>query len=178
MNRTEKVSKWKFGFFLVWQEERESRWLKSMSAQGWHLKQVMVFLYRFEKGEPRDYEYSFDFITGGRTDLQEYRGLVEDTGWQYIDNMGGWQYFRIDADKAEGAEIYTDMDSLKAKYRRVLAFLCLSGFPLAMMFMSGSLDRLVENNSPLIYPIAVIMVMLLYAIFRLSIMVLRKQLRR
>jgi len=129
MNRIEKVSKWKFGFFLVWQEGRESRWLKSMSAQG----------------------------------------------WQYIDNMGGWQYFRIDADKAAGAQIYTDMDSLKAKYRRVLAFLCLSGFPLAMMFMTGSLDRLVENNSPLIYPIAAIMAMLLYAIFRLTIMLLRKQ---
>jgi len=175
MNRTEKVSKWKFGFFLVWQEERESRWLKSMSAQGWHLKQVVVFLYRFEKGEPRDYEYSLDFITGAKADLQEYRGLVEDTGWQYIDNMSGWQYFRIDADKAESAEIYTDMDSLKAKYRRVLVFLCLSGFPLTWMFVTGSLDRLIENNSPLIYPIAAIMVLLLYAIFRLTIMMLRKQ---
>jgi len=171
---TEKQTTWKFGFFPVWQEGRESRWLRSMSAKGWHLKRVCLVFFQFEKGEPADYEYTLDFIIEANTDMQEYRGLIEDSGWQYIDNMSGWQYFRIDADKAKDAEIYTDEDSLKGKYRRVLAILSLSGLPLFIMFLTGSMNRPYITGTFLIYLIGCLMVFMLYAIIRMLLLVLRK----
>jgi len=166
-------TKWKFRFIAVWQEGKEVLWLKSMSAQGWHLKRVCFLWYEFEKGEPHDYEYTLDFRIEARTDMQEYRGLIEDSGWEYIGHMGGWQYFRIDADQAACAEIYTDAESLKSKYKRVLLLLCLSGLPLFVIFMNGGLNRPAITDSFLIYVIGTISALLLYSILRTLLLILR-----
>jgi hypothetical protein len=171
---TKKQSRWKFGFFPVWQEGREGRWLKSMSANGWHLKKVRLFFYQFEKGEPRDYEYVLDFVNETGADMQEYRGLIEDTGWQYIDKMSGWQYFRIDANKAKNAAIYTDTESLKDKYRRILTMLGVSGLPLMLFVVTGSLDRPYITDTFLVYVIGALMAFWFYAVIRMSVLILRK----
>jgi len=118
MRRPEKNRVTKFRFFTVWQEGKEEQWFKTMSAKGWHLSRVGLLNYEFEKGEPRAYEYALDFRVEARRDLQEYLGLVVDSGWEHLGNMGGWQYFRIDADKAELAPIYSDKESLAGKYRQ------------------------------------------------------------
>jgi len=174
MENPAKVTRWKVRFFAVWQEGREAAWLKSMSADGWHLKRVLPLFYQFEKGEPQDYEYTLDFMIEARTDMQEYRNLIEDAGWEYVGDMSGWQYFRIDADKEQDAVIYSDEESLKGKYRRVLAILCLSGLPLFTLFLTGGLNRPAVTGTFLIYVIATLMVFLLYAIFRTALLVIRK----
>ncbi len=148
MNSPANETMWKFRFIAVWQEGKEVLWLKSMSAQGWHLKKVSFLMYQFEKGEPHDYEYSLDFRIEARTDMQEYRGLIEDSGWQYVGHMGGWQYFRIDADKAADAEIYSDTESLKGKYKRVLLLLCLSSLPLVRRPTSSGFRGRISRSSP------------------------------
>jgi len=171
---TEKKSMWKIRFFAVWHEGREVLWLKSMSAKGWHLKRVGFLLYEFEQGEPHDYEYALDFRVEARTDMQEYRGLIEDSGWQYIGHMAGWQYFRIEANKAAGAEIYSDAESLIGKYRRVLAILSLSALPLFVLFLNGALNRPALTGTPIIYVIYAIMALMVYSILRVLLLIYRK----
>jgi len=175
MTASEKTTLWKFRFFAVWQEGKEVLWLKSMSAKGWHLKRVGFLSYEFEKGEPRDYEYTLDFRLEVREDMREYRGLIEDSGWQYLGHMGGWQYFRIEADKAAGAEIYSDTESLMGKYWRVVTILAISGLPLFIMFMSGSLNRPALTETYLIYVIYTLLALLVYSIFRTLLLIRRKQ---
>ena len=163
----------KFKFFTVWQEGREEQWLKTMSANGWHLCWVGFLTYQFEKGEPRDYEYSLDFRFEARCDMQEYLGLIEDSGWTHLGNMSGWQYFRIDADKAAAAPIYSDKESLIGKYKRVLAVLFLSGLPLTIMVLTGSLNRPAVTETFLGYLIAALLIGLVYSIIRTMLMINR-----
>ena len=120
-----------------------------MSAKGWHLSRVGLLNYEFEKGEPRAYEYALDFRVEARRDLQEYLGLVVDSGWEHLGNMGGWQYFRIDADKAELAPIYSDKESLAGKYRRVLAVLCISPLPILICKVGFRQDSLCWSRTGL-----------------------------
>jgi len=175
MAASEKKAMWKIRFFPVWQEGREALWLKSLSADGWHLKQVNLLVYEFEKGETRDYEYALDFRIETQTDMQEYRGLIEDSGWQYIDHMSGWQYFRIETDKAAGAAIYSDNESLRDMYRRILVILSLSGLPLFILFMNGALNRPALTETFIIYVIYTLLALLVYSIFRMLLLILRKR---
>lgn len=173
MGRPEKDRVTKFRIFTVWQEGKEEQWLKTMSAKGWHLCRVGFLNYEFEKGEPRDYEYSLDFRLEARCDMQEYLGLIEDSGWKHLGNMGGWQYFRIDADRAGLAPIYSDEESLAGKYRRVLVVLCVSGLPLMIMLSTGSLNRPAVTDTFIGYLIGAVLILLVYAAFRTLLTIVR-----
>ncbi len=175
MTKIEKKTMWKVRFFPVWQEGREALWLKSMSANGWHLKKVSFLVYEFEEGEPADYEYALDFRFESRTDMQEYRGLIEDSGWQYIDHMAGWQYFRIEAEKAAAAEIYSDAESLRGMYWRILAVLGISGFPLFILFMNGAMNRSGLTETSIIYIVYSVIALLLYSTIRVLLLILRRK---
>ncbi len=165
---------WKLRFFAIWREGEEARWLKSMSADGWHLKNVGFLIYEFEKGEPHDYEYALDFRIEVRTDMQEYRGLIEDSGWHYLTHMGGWQYFRIDANKTAGAEIYSDTKSLMGKYWRVLGILGLSALPLLVIFLNYVLSQPTVTHTFPIYVFSILLAIIVYSVFRILLLILRK----
>jgi hypothetical protein len=113
----------KFRFFWPWQEEQEERWLQQMSQAGWHLVSVSLpCSYTFAQGEPREYAYRLDFTSAKRADLPAYYQLFADAGWEHIGVLGSWQYFRKLAAPDEEPEIFTDVESKIAMYRRVLGF--------------------------------------------------------
>jgi hypothetical protein len=93
----------KIKWFWAWQDEQEEAWLRSMSQKGWHLSSVgLPCIYRFRAGEPRDYAYRLDYQTFPKKDKQEYQVKEE-----------------------EPLEIFTDVESKIAKYKRILPFLWL-----------------------------------------------------
>ena len=49
--------------------------------------------------------------------------MFSDAGWEHIGYISNWQYFRKEAREGEVPEIYTDIESKVAKYKRVLTFL-------------------------------------------------------
>ena len=115
----------KIKWFWPWQDEQEEAWLRSMSQKGWHLLSVgLAGIYRFRAGEQRDYVYRLDYQTFPKKDKQEYQQLFRDAGWEHIGERSSWQqYFRKEAREGETPEIFTDIESKVAKYKRVLAFL-------------------------------------------------------
>jgi len=114
----------KIKWFWPWQDEQEEAWLRSMSQKGWHLFSVgLAGIYRFRAGEQRDYVYRLDYQTFPKKDKQEYQQLFRDAGWEYIGEMSAWQYFRKEVKEGEAPEIFTDVESKVAKYKRVLVFL-------------------------------------------------------
>ena len=167
MKTTEKQLIWRPRLFAVWQIGKETRWLKSMSARGWHLKQIVFLFYQFEKGEPRDYEYAHDFRIESKTDLEDYRALVEDTGWKYIDHASSWQYFRIDATKAKDAPIYSNQESLKGMYKRIFWLLAISGLPIFLFVLNGGLKRPGFINNL----VGVMVLLILYSIIRVGLLI-------
>ena len=55
---------------------------------------------------------------------QDYLQLFSDAGWEYLGKMSGWgHYFRKEAREGETLEIFTDVESKIAKYKRVLTYL-------------------------------------------------------
>ena len=121
-------------FYFVWSEDKEAQWLRNMSNKGWHLIKASIFNYTFEKGDPDDFIYQFDFRMNPSKDEKEYLEIFKISGWESINKVGGWYYFRKIFKKGEQNEIYSDKESLKQKYKKLLGFLFIVGLPLYYNF--------------------------------------------
>ncbi len=131
----------KFRWFWAWQDEKEESWLGTMSQQGYHLVSVKPFgNYSFKLGEKTDYVYRLDYQTN-RKERQNYLQLFQDAGWEHISEMSGWHYFRKQANAGESPEIYTDIESKAAKYKRLVAYLGFLDLLMIVIFSSRILQH-------------------------------------
>ncbi|MFC2019282.1 DUF2812 domain-containing protein [Chloroflexota bacterium] len=114
----------KIKWFWPWQDAQEEAWLRQMSQKGWHLFSLgLPCIYKFRAGESRNYIYRVDYQKLPKKDKQEYQQLFRDAGWEYIGEVSSWQqYFRKEAKEGEAPEIFTDVESKVAMYKKVLAF--------------------------------------------------------
>ncbi|HAX69361.1 MAG TPA: hypothetical protein DCY14_07145 [Anaerolineae bacterium] len=112
-----------FHWFWAWDDDKEEAWLRKMAQKGWHFKLVKLpGYYSFEQGEPRNDFYRLDFFIDSKAKA-DYVQLFLDAGWEYLGEMGSWQYFRKTALENETLEIYSDNESKSKKYQRILFFL-------------------------------------------------------
>jgi hypothetical protein len=65
--------------------------------------------------------YRLGYITG-KFDREEYLQLFTDAGWEFVDEMMGWQYFRKESLSGEEPQIFTDPESKIQKYQRLLGY--------------------------------------------------------
>lgn len=127
----------KFKWFWAWQDEAEEAWLREMSNKGWHLSGISFpTIYDFESGEAKDTVYRLDYRSYWKMDKEDYQQFFHDAGWEYIQEMAGWQYFRKPAEGGEDLEIYTDAESKIGKYQRILAFLGILMLPLFLSMIT------------------------------------------
>jgi hypothetical protein len=127
----------KFKWFWAWQDEAEEAWLREMSKQGWHLAQIVFpTIYEFEAGESEDFVYRLDYRSHYKMQKEDYLQLFQDSGWEYVQEMAGWHYFRKLALPGEEMEIYTDAESKIEKYQRLLAFLGILALPLFLSIIN------------------------------------------
>ncbi len=112
-----------FRWFWAWEDEKEESWLREMAQKGWHLQNVTLpGNYTFTLGEPRNDFYRLDFFTDSKAKA-DYLQLFLDAGWEYLGEMGSWQYFRKTAQNGETLEIFSDSESKSKKYQRILLIL-------------------------------------------------------
>ena len=179
--------------FFAWQEEKEEKWLKEMSNQGWYLTRVGFFNYRFEKGKPADMVYKFDFKVLRKSEMDEYIITFKDAGWEYIGNFGSWFYFRTSADGDHSLELYNDNRSMIEKYKRLLLVLGVINLPL-MFFLPNLYMRIIDMaedsvlRNPVIFNIylpfliilTIVVVLAVYATIRILLIIrnLKKDIRQ
>ena len=157
----------RFKWFWAWQDEDEEDWLRKMSNEGWHLAGIgFPTIYSFESGEARDYVYRLDYRSHWRMDKEDYRQLYRDAGWEYVEEMAGWHYFRQQAQPGEELEIYTDAESKIEKYQRLLAFLGILILPLAISLINLQ-SRPYEWVEFLLVFIFLLFLLYVYAIVRI-----------
>ena len=176
----EKTAVTKFKWFWAWQDEAEENWLQKMSQEGYHLSSVgPPGFYTFSLVEPRNYVYRLDYQWFHKKDKAEYLQLFQDTGWEHIGEMSAWQYFRKEVKSTETNEIFTDVESKIAKYKRVLAYLGFFYFILMMLIVT---QRTLNEEA---YPwwgsipqfiIFIVLLLFTYALIKLSIRI--RQLRK
>lgn len=128
----------KFKWFWDDADHAIEQWLQDMARQGLHLHSVtclrMIFVFR--RGEPADVTYRIDFHLK-RTDA-DYVQLFNDAGWEHVDELLGWQYWRAPTREGRAQEIFTDVESAIKKYQRLLALFALVLVPLPFVLLSSA----------------------------------------
>ena len=107
---------------LFFNEEREEQWLNEMCAKGWHFKKWRGFTYIFEKGEPGEYTYRYDYLLkfGFGKEVKEYIDFVEGTGAELVQKRYSWAYFRQHRDEGPFV-LYSDVASKLQFINRLFA---------------------------------------------------------
>jgi len=163
-----KINKW----FWVWNLEEEKAFLEEEARKGLILKSVHLGSYVFEESEPKDLIYQMDFKGLDRKISEdEYIQLYEDSGWDLAARFGSWYYFSQESSESGNLRIFNDNASKASVYKRILAFLLLTGFPLyyqmLIFFPNLTNERFEFPNFYFFFRILVI----LFAILHLSALV-------
>ncbi|MBQ3010029.1 MAG: DUF2812 domain-containing protein [Oscillospiraceae bacterium] len=116
MSATKTIFKW----FDITQHEDEQEYLREMHRSGWRLKKVTWAFYTFEQCEPEDVIYQLDYHQSIEQKT-EYLQMFFDCGWEYIQDMMGYSYFRKPASEMGEHEtgIFCDHESRMAMWDRV-----------------------------------------------------------
>jgi len=128
--RTIRKRKW----FWAWQDREQEAWLESMSRRGWHLQDVDLISYTFERGDPAEYVYRLDYRPD-KEDL-DFQQFVQEAGWQYIGKRAGWLYFRVPAKAGAPTELYTDLEGKIARYKRLIGITAATSPAYMVVFLS------------------------------------------
>lgn len=135
------MSKYRLCGGLALMPNRDMALLKRMSQKGWHVCGMSAScLYRFEQGEPQDYDYAVDLQRDFTPEVQD---IYRAAGWQSVVAAPGWQIVRAEAGTTP---LYTDAESQADTLREnrmragrsalVCAFVAVLAFVLEAWFSS------------------------------------------
>ncbi|MCL2046140.1 MAG: DUF2812 domain-containing protein [Oscillospiraceae bacterium] len=98
----------------AWQLGEHESWFTHMSAEGWHLDDIVGDKAYFTQGEPMQYTYRVDFgnFTEARIDI------YAQSGWEYVCDNWDMGVLRSPAD-ANTPEIYSDPAELAYAMRKI-----------------------------------------------------------
>ncbi len=160
---------------FAWNEDKEIEFLEKMAIDGYKLVKVQLGKYTFEETEPRKIVYQLDFVNLHRRNEDDYLQMYEDSGWNLSHKFGGWYYFSRDFDDGIDRSIFNNNETKKEKYKKLILFLILTGFPLyyQVLFMFPNMDpnKLTFPNFYFFFRIIVIVFtsLHLYALVRIAI---------
>lgn len=111
-----------FGYFTIADWEREQNWLTEMSEQGWRFVKTNGFFYTFERCVPERVAYRLDYSGLRRGDRGDYYAMFRDYGWEYLQDINGFSYFRKSADgvSPEDLELFSDGESRMKMIKKFL----------------------------------------------------------
>lgn len=108
--------------FLLTDYEKEEKYLREKQQNGWRFEKVhLPGIYYFEKCEPEDVVYRLDFNPQNVEDKGSYIQMFEDYGWEYMQDLNEYSYFRKKAVNVnqEDLEIFSDNESKLAMLQRI-----------------------------------------------------------
>ena len=91
-----------FRLFLLTDYEKEEAYLRARHQQGLRLtKAKLPGMYYFEPCEPKDVIYRLDFNPQSAKDRVDYINRYREQGWEYLQDLNDYSYFRKDAKDVE-----------------------------------------------------------------------------
>lgn len=109
--------RWKFTF----DKDEEEDWLNGYCQQGWAMASFWVGMVTFVPCRPGEYIYRIDLLPGKGLRADDYEGyaaFMSDMEVEVLQRWGRWVYLRKRAEDGP-FEVYTDVDSKIALYRRI-----------------------------------------------------------
>jgi len=132
-----KKYKYVMGSGIARSPEKDMALFKKMSNQGWHMNGTMIWWYRFEKGEPANYDYASNMEARVTKDMLS---IYEESGWFPIVACSGFQIFRA---VLGATPIFSDIESeielLEEVRRNTLKGAIIWGFPVFLTRLSISM---------------------------------------
>lgn len=139
----------KVRFFSIADFEEEELWLREQHRRGLRfVKCVPPCFYVFEACQPEDVVYRLDYKNAALG--ADYLQLFGDYGWEYIQTMFGWCYFRKSASLAQrenDAEIFSDPASKVDMIRHLFQTRMLPLLAIFLCCILPNWTRLVLNQA-------------------------------
>ena len=129
------MNKTVFRAFVIWDFDREERWLNKMAANGFALKDVGYCRYTFEPCEPGEYTIRLEILENiaAHPQSEAHVQFVESTGAQCVGSIFRWVYFRKKI--SMGAfDLYSDYAYRQQQLNRVLLLI---GLMSPLMLVNG-----------------------------------------
>ena len=105
-----------YHWFALTDYEQEENFLRKKHNAGYKLAKVtMLGTYYFEKCKPEDVVYKLDFNPQKPEDKDSYIQMYEDYGWEYIQDLNEYSYFRkpaADSDVVSDAATAADKENV------------------------------------------------------------------
>lgn len=119
-SKQEQTTMRRWFFWVGWSTERLEAWLEGLAREGWHLTKADRWLNRFHfvKGPAKQVRICVDYQTGQVP--EEYRTLFRDAGWHLVAEEMGYYMWRTEYEGAKRPEIFSDVDSLIERNRRLM----------------------------------------------------------
>lgn len=115
----------KWFYWWGWSTTRLEGWLEQMAARGWHLVKAdhLLLRFHFAVGEPKRVRVCIDYQS---TVNDEYHSLFSDAGWELVAEGYGYYIWRSEYEDARRPEIFSDIDSLIDRNRRIFSMMMLA----------------------------------------------------
>lgn len=134
-----------FHWFLLTDYEKEEELLRKKHKEGYALVSVYIpGIYTFKRCPKEDVIYRMDFQQLDGKQLEDYKKMYRDFGWDYVSEMNDYCYFRKPAAQVtqeEDAEIFSDMESRLDMLKRIMLKKLL---PLGVIFLACGLPQMVK----------------------------------
>lgn len=107
----------------VWNYDKQERKLDELSKRGIQLEKPSILTAVYRTDSSQRYAYRLDYrpdIKWRHAKREEYLAFYRDAGWEHLGHCAQWQYFRRPWTDSHPMNIYTDTQSLKQHYRRIL----------------------------------------------------------
>jgi hypothetical protein len=114
----------KFKVFLIWQDDKEEAWLHDQSNKGLRLDSVSFpFTYHFSINHQNKYSYHLNAPKDPGITLEAFSEPFEESGWERIGRMNGWNYFRKEYSGVTKPVLEWGNKSKADKYQKWMMFL-------------------------------------------------------
>lgn len=112
--------------FLVWDFDKEEKWLNEMAAKGLSLVSVGFCKYEFEDSLPGEYKICLQLLDKmpRHPESKKYIDFLETTGAEQVGSFTRWVYFRKKATEGD-FELFSDYDSRLKYLSSVISFVSL-----------------------------------------------------
>lgn len=137
---------------LMFDYEKEEKWLNEMAIKGFNLEDYTFCRYLFREGKPGEYIYRIELLKQHHRNPESiaYIRFMEELGIECVAGYRNWVYFRKKA--SEGPfDLFSDYDSRIAHYSRVIGFVIMAfalnlGAALLNIILSITLSRFILDS--------------------------------
>lgn len=158
-----------FHYFMLPDYEKEEEYLREMHRDGWKFTHVTLpGVYHFEKCDPDDIVYRIDFNPQSADKKRDYIRMFEDYGWEYLQDLNEFSYFRKSAEEAD-TEIFSDNASKVDMMRRIFTKRMIPVLVIFFCCMLPNVTNILRLGITHARPFEYILFGLLFALFGLYI---------